>query len=254
MREKLPYRKDGDSELNTLGLDDDLDSVEFLEEVERVFGISISDAEASQMCTVRDVYNIIIEKLNPTHFGKCHTQMVFYRLRSALSPFAPELKLAPSTSIDIISTHCPKELVRFVGDAIGMNVPPTKITLLGHAGYLLLFSCIAATLVLAFAQHGNLVLWFTVGLFFMISVYLIRIDPRKFMEDDVTLGGLAKSIATHNYGKLIQKGGRHTRSFAWETLTEIAATFSEVIEKNQVQENTILLKSNYLSHKSSRKT
>ena len=237
------------SERNTLGLDDDLDSVELLEEVERVFGITIAHEEAAKMYTVGDLYSVIVQKLPSQSGEKCRTQMAFYRLRHALAPIAPDQKLVPSTPIGRITPQSPRKLLRFVERATSMKPPPTEQTLVGDLGVLLLLASFVAIPILAFARFNYWAVWPALIFSLLLSIVLIRADPRKFFQSDTTLGGLATSITTHNYGKLIRLGGKHDEASAWEALREIMAHFTEGIEKKEIRADTILLHSQFRAHK-----
>jgi acyl carrier protein len=62
-----------------------LDSVEILIEVETAFGIKIPDSEAEKIITVGDFHNSVWRHLEGRHIEKCHSQALFYRLRSSLA-------------------------------------------------------------------------------------------------------------------------------------------------------------------------
>lgn len=51
--------------LNTVDLGDDLDDVEMLEAIEKIFGIEIKDSEAEKLITMGDLYELVNEKLKP---------------------------------------------------------------------------------------------------------------------------------------------------------------------------------------------
>lgn len=51
--------------LNTVDLCDDLDDVEMLEDIEKIFGIEIKDREAEKLITMGDLYELVNEKLKP---------------------------------------------------------------------------------------------------------------------------------------------------------------------------------------------
>jgi len=51
--------------LNTVDLGDDLDDVEMLEAIEKIFGIEIKDREAEKLITMGDLYELVNEKLKP---------------------------------------------------------------------------------------------------------------------------------------------------------------------------------------------
>lgn len=229
------------SEPTNLGLDDDLDPIELLGQVEQVFGIKITDEEAAQLVTVGDLHGVIVPKL-PSEIGsKCRTQMTFYRLRKALAPLAPDLKLSPSTPIDKITSQSPKKLLQHIEQVTGIKPPPTDQTFYGDASGVLILIFIVAAPISALAQFSHWVVWSILIFCLLLSIVLARIDPGKFFQRDVTLGGLASSMAIHNYGKLIDMGGRHNEKVTWDVLVNILALYSEAIDKDEITTDTVLL-------------
>ena len=62
----------------------DLEDVEILQEVERVFGISITDREAEQTFTVGQLCDLLDAKYGGGATEVCLSQIAFHRLRRAL--------------------------------------------------------------------------------------------------------------------------------------------------------------------------
>jgi hypothetical protein len=61
-----------------------MDGVELVMAVEDAFQITISDAEASQILTVGQLYSCVLEKLGNNPSQKCLSSVAFYRVRRAL--------------------------------------------------------------------------------------------------------------------------------------------------------------------------
>ena len=78
-----------------------LDGVEILMEVEEHFGITITDAEASEVCTVGDLLALIESRFAERADEKCKSLPAFLHVRRFTREFlaAPELRLRPSTQI-----------------------------------------------------------------------------------------------------------------------------------------------------------
>ena len=71
---------------NTLGLDDDLDGVEVVRDLERIFDIKVSNEEAERIFTVGEFHDLLLSKLSPNEADKkCATAITFYRIRRAQS-------------------------------------------------------------------------------------------------------------------------------------------------------------------------
>ena len=70
---------------NTLGLDDDLDTVEVQLSIEASFDIRLTTEESASCRTVGDIYNILRNRFpdGPGTQRGCATAMAFYRLRHA---------------------------------------------------------------------------------------------------------------------------------------------------------------------------
>lgn len=72
---------------SSLGLQDDLDDIDLIEDVEGAFGFQLSDCDLSHCRTVGDLFELVKARL-PTRglVGNCATAMTFYRLRRAIQP------------------------------------------------------------------------------------------------------------------------------------------------------------------------
>ncbi|MCC7339101.1 MAG: hypothetical protein IT422_28740 [Pirellulaceae bacterium] len=80
-----------------------LDTVELVMDIEEAFDISIPDDRASQMLTVGDVYEFILEKTNDSTLSSktCLTAATFYELRTILlSAGIKNTDIRPRTRID----------------------------------------------------------------------------------------------------------------------------------------------------------
>jgi hypothetical protein len=85
---------------NTLGLDDDMEPAEVVDELARVFDVAISNEEAESILTVGDFYDLLLRKLVPGEGdGKCATAMAFYRIRRALRSLGYGQDLTPATDL-----------------------------------------------------------------------------------------------------------------------------------------------------------
>ncbi len=61
-----------------------LDGVELIMSIEEAFGISITDEEAGNIRTPRQLINVVVRKLETTDRQVCATQRAFYTVRKAL--------------------------------------------------------------------------------------------------------------------------------------------------------------------------
>lgn len=233
---------------NSAGLHDD-DNVDFLLEVEQVFDVEFTDAEAAKIYTVGDLYDGVMQKLPFSRGEKCHSQIAFYRLRSALAFLAPDLKLAASTPIKCVTSNSPKKTLRFIEKATGLKSPSRRLSFMGKAGFLMMGVCIvaalAALLIFEFLDATHWAIWPVLSMMFVLSALLVFNDPGKFSKSDATLGGLSKSLTQRNYGKLIRLGGRHDADSAWLVLTKLVTEWSVSIREEEIRQDTVLLESTF---------
>jgi len=73
--------------MNTLGLDDDLDTIEVVSNLETSFSVRLTDAEVSAWRTVGDIYSTLRSRVSNSgkRGGRCATATTFHRLRRARS-------------------------------------------------------------------------------------------------------------------------------------------------------------------------
>ncbi len=81
-----------------------LDGVELLMATEEEFQITVNDQEASKICTVGDLYSLILSKLGELRGVRCLTSYTFYRLRRTLIKVLgiQRLQLFPKQEMEII--------------------------------------------------------------------------------------------------------------------------------------------------------
>jgi acyl carrier protein len=88
---------------NTLGLDDDLDPVEVVQLLERVFDIEVSQEEADRISTVGDFYEVLLRKIPPDEADrKCASAVAFYRIRAALRRLGHGDRLTPASGMHVL--------------------------------------------------------------------------------------------------------------------------------------------------------
>jgi hypothetical protein len=106
---------------------------------------------------------------------------------------------------------------------IGISILTIPVLLLLHINGWAIFSVVVFQIVLGSA--------------------LIRLDQCKFNADVKTVGDLAKSAASYNYGVFAREGGRNNQAELWNSFLEIIAPFSESLPKESIKRETILLRS-----------
>ena len=73
---------------NSVDLDPEFGAIELIEEVEAIFGFTITKEEAERCATVGDLYDVVCAHTPDwdAQDGCCGSSMVFYRVRRALAP------------------------------------------------------------------------------------------------------------------------------------------------------------------------
>ncbi|ANP44485.1 hypothetical protein [Candidatus Viadribacter manganicus] len=229
---------------NTLGLDDDLDSVELLIAIERAFNIKIPDQDAATASTMGDLHDIVASKLEDTGGEKCRTSMAFYRVRRALKMVLGEVDIRPDTSLSAIWGRSPKLLWAQAQRHCELRLPPLSQTNISGFGGLLIAAAIFGVPILWIAKiTGWLVLALVVGLT-AAGFVLTRLDPLAF-GPIATVGDLAQRTASQNYGVLVSLGGRSDTKAIWDALVEVAGAFSENLPAEKIERTTVILQSQY---------
>ena len=143
---------------NTLGLDDDLDSVELLLDLETAFGVKFPSDEAEACWTVGDVFKLAHRHVQrPDDLGAgCATAIAFYRLRRALAQDDARPRLAPTTALEDIPSLSPKATFRRIFETCpDVRLPHLSLSAAGQCGLALLVSACALIVVLTASPVGR---------------------------------------------------------------------------------------------------
>jgi hypothetical protein len=106
-----------------------LDSVELVIGIEKAFGINIPDAVASEMITPRHTIEYVASTLAASPVSRCHTQKVFYRLRSGFrSVLGTEVTIRPATTLrEIVGKRAWADVWSKVRETAGNPIWPERI-------------------------------------------------------------------------------------------------------------------------------
>jgi hypothetical protein len=88
---------------DTLNLVGDGDDLDVIFDVERAFGIKLSNGEAEKPVTVGQLYDLIESKYVPTQRRACLSQAAFYRLRNAIRVLGVQSEIRPDTPITVLN-------------------------------------------------------------------------------------------------------------------------------------------------------
>ncbi len=110
---------------NTLGLDDDLDTVELVQNVEEAFGIEITNVEGEHIYTVGELYDLLLSKIPANETDrKCASATTFYRLRRGLRKLGFHTILNPSTDLHFLETGRVRAKFKELEREAGVRLPP----------------------------------------------------------------------------------------------------------------------------------
>ncbi|HJW41572.1 MAG TPA: hypothetical protein VJ476_10135 [Rhizomicrobium sp.] len=231
---------------NTLGLGDDLDSVELVQDIEKAFDVEIANAEAERLLVVGQLYDLLVSKIPASDANKkCASAMTFYRLRQGMERLGFGRKLSPSADIRFLEKSGASRSFKRLERETGLTLPKLVMTWIGGFGCLLSVASICVAIVAALFFHRTqsflpflmLLLLLAVGTGFAVT-YL---DPGKLTQDCRTLGGLSKRTAAQNFGKLAELGARNGSEDIWNSLVDLLSNYS--LPKSEITRETYFLQS-----------
>ena len=225
--------------MNTLGLDDDLDTVEVMCNLETSFSIRFTEAEFSAWRTVGDIYSTLRSRIsNSTKgAGRCATAMTFHRLRRALSDLSIETRLGPDTPVKGLTTLTTKALFKQISARSGLRMPRPRVALWGTVGAWSILAGLAGLVTTAvFGPHW----WPVPMLAAALGIMLHQLDPGDVPFDCQTLGDLSRKVAGLNFGKLSNEGAELHDKDLWNALVEVLSE-DTFLPKQEIRPETVLL-------------
>ncbi len=240
--------------LKTLGLDDDWEPVDVVIAVEKSFDVKISDAEATAILRVGELYDLLIQKLAGNDGNrKCASAMAFYRLRRAMAGLVRDAKASPSFDLMPLRETYTRKLAKSLEAVSGLRLPQPSFTSVGKVGgtvALIGGLGAVATLVIGFVlvflsiRIGDTLVGFASAFLFgglIIGVALMGLDRGRLPTDCATLGALAARAGNLSYGRLIKEGANTQKSCIWKALVEVLGDFANV-PADQIARETYFLK------------
>jgi hypothetical protein len=216
---------------DTLNFVGDGDDVDVIYDVERTFGIKLTDAEAVQTRTVGQLYDLI-ELRRPNAGGRtqaCLSQIAFYRLRRALKTMGIEGEITPQTPISVLEQIEPGSMAakwQRLTQSSGLDLPRLEtpfrtserisrwlppfasgaLVCLWEAFRLPLHSRLALILV------GALCIWLGAACVWWL---VFRTVPRRI----ITIGELAREAAGCSFAELTTENRQSAPSDRWFALS-----------------------------------
>ena len=228
---------------NTLGLDDDLDSVEIVSDLELIFDIKVSNQEAERIFTVGEFNDLLLRKLPPNEaHRKCASAMTFYRIRTAMRRLGYGDKLTPSSNARVLERGRTKSNLKKLEAEAGLRLPSAVSTRMGRFAALFAFVMILAVVFLL--QRGPTAVFIgTIAGLTVAGVILKCGDPGKLPLSCDTLADLTTKAAGMNYGRLVRMGARHREEDIWENL--VGALSDYALPKTEITRETVFLQSQF---------
>jgi hypothetical protein len=227
---------------NTLGLDDDLDGVEVVRDLERIFDITLSRQEAERIFKVGEFHDLLLQKIPPDESDrKCATAIAFYRIRRALRRLGFGHDLAPASDIRAFERGRTRQNLKKLERDSGLRMPRPAPTWIGRLAALCCFVVIlVGTVVLQPGFPATLLAGALFGLL-AAGTIIIFIDPGKLPANCTRLADITKIAAAMNYGRLVRMGARHREEDIWENLVESLSRYA--LPKSEITRETYFLKS-----------
>lgn len=230
---------------NTLGLDDDLDSVGLVLAIERAFAVNISDQEAGSVSTMGDLHDLLVSKLEGSGGKKCQTSMAFHQVRRALKAVLGDIDIRPKTALSAIWEKAPRLLYARAQPHCDLRLASLSSTGISGIGGLLIVAVIFGAPILLIANVNGWLILALAGALTIACFILMRLDPLAFGPRMVTVGDLARRTAIQNYGALVKLDGRSDAKAIWDALVEVAGADSECLSPLEIKRSTFILQSQF---------
>lgn len=217
--------------LDLVGDGDDLDVVR---DVERAFGIRITDEEAEATLTVGQLFDLIQAKCGSARAQVCLSQIAFYRLRRVLSPddkaaITPQTPVAVVRKLDEHSIgRAWKRLARRSGLALPALETPFQpgatlrailrcIVIAGAAGFIAWAAVFRLPVVIPLIALPSLAI-----VFGLLSHLAFRDIPRRIQ----TIGDLAREAAGYSFSDVFKAHPAGAPADRWQALIAILRRIS----------------------------
>jgi hypothetical protein len=225
---------------NTLDLDPELGDAHFIQELEKVFALRLSQSDVGDWLTIGDVYDTLRTYVDDGLWrdGACMDAMVFRHLRHPLAKFVPNRKLSPTTPMSMFEKTSVKRLLAHLSSETGLNVPHCHLSCTPWVFLpLVLIGTVGWLPIIALASS-----WWFIPAFSLLCLFVVaRLDPGALPADCHTLGEFAHRVSALNYGKLREGGARSRPGDVWRALLNLAAEQSS-LPSQEIGRETYLLR------------
>lgn len=214
---------------DTLDLVGDGDDLDVIYDVERTFGIKLTDVERERTRTVGQLYDLI-ELKHPNAESRtltCLSQMAFYRLRRALKTMGIEGEITPKTPISVLEQIEPRSFAskwRRLAQSSGFDLPTLETPFQTAERRPRIFRGLASSVWVGIFLDNRLVLLLgiiAIPAFCLGFDYVWRLVFRTVPRRILTIGELAREAAGFSFAKLTAENKECAPSDRWFALTAI---------------------------------
>jgi hypothetical protein len=212
----------------------DLDEVDFIEHVEKRFGVAFDASDYPAWLTLGDIHGSLMKRLGSIEGpgGKCASQMTFYRLRRAAG--SGNRRARPGTPLDTLHLGSPGETLRALARC-GFGLPDAHGGWLAALAALILIGSGLALGLAAWSGDASFGRWSVLAM--LLSVAIFSGAPTSYPSGVATLGDLARHVAAVNPMKLKAHGAGLRPGDLWESL-RIMASEATGITKHDIRAET----------------
>jgi acyl carrier protein len=215
-----------------------LDIVELVLEVEKAFSISIDDREASTIITVGDLCRYVLDKLGAAEGRGCLSNVVFYRLRRALTDSfgIDRVRVRPDTPVGSLLPYASRRQDwRRLSAATGLTLPVLErpawvygivcpswvVGLVATVGLLFFVNAKPENEIFTRVEVSTVAV---VGFVVAIGVELVtRPLEKRLPRECERVRGLVEAVVSLNFAKLRAEHRRWTPDEVWTTVRRLVA-------------------------------
>ena len=193
-----------------------LDSVEMLVNVEKAFGITISNFEAEKIATVGDIHTIVWRNVQGRQSMRCKSQQLYYKLRYILiNKFQVERDdMEPDASLnDLFPKTNRRSLYRKLEKELQLKLPELTLPTLWTnsliiTGIILIPGTLVAALVLVNSFDYTRWLYLLPVLGIVLTLFFSNIlDSVRTVFQPETVKTYVQKVLSLNYTTLTQESG-----------------------------------------------
>lgn len=227
---------------NTLGIGDDMDDLDFIQDIEACFGTKFTNEETLAWYKVEDIF-ASLKRHFQTSTRQNHIAVAaraFYCLRNCIKHFSPTQRISPKTRLDHIGEISVRQLYNKLSADYKLRQPTLYGGKLHTLGALMIAVGFLASLAIIFIWNPFYLL--CAILVACVGAILLKYGAWRFPSDCETVGDLAQKIGARNFGLLNGANFPVREAELWNALLEVISDHSD-IPRSEIRRDTLLLQS-----------